>query len=112
MRTVSLIRNKVAKEVQLRTGLRLTDPELVHAKTVGAMFALLKRPEKPKKLAEGLLKHQMLSELPNVQIKDRRVTWKDREREVGRWKQIEDVAEERGIVLEDVPDPARQAQRA
>lgn len=61
------------------------------------MFAHLWKPEKPKKLAELLLSNQELANLPNVKISDRKITMVDREREVGRWKVIEEELVERGI---------------
>jgi hypothetical protein len=102
--TMSTNREQIAKRVQLRTGIRLTDPQITQAKTVGAMFIHLWKPEKPKKLAEGLLLNEELRSLPNVKIADHRVTFVHKEREVGRWKVIEDELNERGIPPLGRPD--------
>jgi hypothetical protein len=88
---------KIAKRVQQRTGIRLTDPQITHSRTVGAMFLHLWKPEKPKKLAESLMSKEDLNQLPNVKIADHRITIVHREREVGRWKVIEDELTDRGI---------------
>jgi hypothetical protein len=89
--------SKIAKRVQQRTGIRLTDPQITHSKTAGALFVHLWKPEKPKKLAEHLLDDEGLANLPNVKISDHRITLVHREREVGRWKVIEEELNERGI---------------
>jgi hypothetical protein len=88
---------KVAKRVQQRTGIMLTDPQITHSKTAGAMFVHLWKPEKPKKLAERLMSDEELANLPNVKIADHRITIVHREREVGRWKVIEEELTDRGI---------------
>ena len=95
---------QIAKRVQQRTGIRLTDPQITHAKTAGSMFVHLWKPEKPKKLAEGLLLNNELKDLPNVKIAGHRVTFVHKEREVGRWKVIEDELNERGIPPLGRPD--------
>jgi hypothetical protein len=68
------------------------------------MFIHLWKPEKPKKLAEGLLLNEQLKDLPNVKIANHRVTFVHKEREVGRWKVIEDELNERGIPPLGRPD--------
>lgn len=52
---------------------------------------------KPKKLAHRLMEDENLTALPNLRIKDRRHTPVDREKEVGRWKIIEEELRERGL---------------
>lgn len=52
---------------------------------------------KPKKLAEHLLKDKRLTSLPNVKIMDRRYTPIDKEKEIGRWKVIEEELTRRGL---------------
>ncbi|KIW08499.1 uncharacterized protein PV09_01394 [Verruconis gallopava] len=91
------VRFAIARRVQQRTGIRLTDPQFTHATTAGAMFNHLWKPEKPKKLAERLMSNEELANLPNVKIADHRITFVHREREVGRWKVIEEELNERGI---------------
>lgn len=95
---------QVAKRVQQRTGIRLSDPQISRAKSAGAMFIHLWTPEKPKKLAEGLLSSDNLTDLPNVKIADHRITFVHKEREVGRWKVIEEELNERGIPPLGRPD--------
>ena len=52
---------------------------------------------KPKKVADALLKDERLTSLPNVKVIPRRVTPIDREIQVGRWKEIVEVLEDRGL---------------
>ena len=52
---------------------------------------------KPKKLAESLVADETLSSLPNVKIMDRRMTPIDKEKEIGRWKIIEEELTQRGL---------------
>lgn len=98
------VRFAVAKRVQQRTGVRLSDPQISQAKSAGAMFIHLERPAKPTKLAEGLMSDDKLAELPNIRIADHRVTFVHREREIGRWKVIEEELNERGLPPLGRPD--------
>lgn len=61
------------------------------------MFVHLWKPEKPKKTAQALLANQNLVNLPNVKIRGHRETFVHREKEVGRWKVIEEELRERDI---------------
>jgi hypothetical protein len=71
------------------------------------MFVHLWKPKKPKKTAEALLANENLASLPNVKIADHRVTFVHREKEVGRWKVIEEELRERDIQPLGRPDRAR-----
>ena len=56
----------------------------------------MRRPE-PKKLADALRLNPELVTLPNVEIMDRRHTPIDKEKEVGRWKIIEQELKRKGL---------------
>ena len=79
------------------TGRRIPDPEISQICSARELLLYLTKKPKPKKLAEALLKREELLEIPNVQIRDRRFTPIDREKEVGRWKVIEKELEKRGL---------------
>ena len=51
----------------------------------------------PKKLADILLQRPDLAALPNIEIFDRRHTPIDKEKEVGRWKIIEQELNRKGL---------------
>ena len=56
---------------------------------------MVKKP-KPEKLSE-VLSTKDLAFLPNVQLSDRRISYIDREKEIGRWKVIKKGLEARGL---------------
>lgn len=79
------------------TGRRIPDPEISQIYSARELLLHLTKKPKPKKLAEALLKREDLLEIPNLQIRDRRFTPIDEEKEVGRWKVIEKELEKRGL---------------
>ncbi|MCJ1310779.1 hypothetical protein MMC25_004446 [Agyrium rufum] len=91
------LRFAVVKRVMQLTGRRIPDPIITKIATAEDILEHLVTKPKPKKLAEALAVHEALTQLPNVQIKDRRFTPIDREKEVGRWKVIERELEKRGL---------------
>jgi hypothetical protein len=52
---------------------------------------------KPQKLAQSLAANEQLMSLPNVKIMGRRMTPIDKEKEIGRWKIIEEELTRRGL---------------
>ena len=79
------------------SGARIPDPIIRTISSPGDILNHLKEKPKPKKLAEILLMKPELATLPNVQIFDRRHTPIDKEKEVGRWKLIEEELEKRNL---------------
>lgn len=71
------------------TGIRITDPAITSSNTAGVLLSNITAPPPPQKLAEKLENNQTLSKLPNVKISSRRITPIDKEKQVGRWKVIE-----------------------
>lgn len=71
------------------TGLRISDPVIARSSTAGILLDQITAREQPKKLAERLEHNEQLAKLPNVKISRRRITPIDKEKEVGRWKVIE-----------------------
>ncbi len=80
------------------TGMRIPDPDVQSITNTKALLGHLVRKPKAKKLAESLFANEV-SELPNVQIVDRRYTPVDKEKEVGRWKVIERELTARGLPI-------------
>lgn len=67
--------------------------------TVSGLLNYLTEVSKPKpaKLADILIAEGKFAALPNVKIFDRRQTPIDQEKEVGRWKVIEEELTKRGL---------------
>ncbi|KAF4546688.1 putative ribosomal protein l50 mitochondria protein [Lasiodiplodia theobromae] len=83
------IKFAVVKRVMQLTGIRITDPVITSSNTAGVLLSNITAPPPPQKLAEKLENNQTLSKLPNVKISSRRITPIDKEKQVGRWKVIE-----------------------
>lgn len=79
------------------TGRRIPDPDIAAIITPKVLLVHLVKKSKPKKIAEALKNSNRVTELPNVQILDKRYGLKHRETEVGRWKVIEEELEKRGL---------------
>ena len=79
------------------TGRRIPDPDISAMTTPKSLLGHLIRKPKPKKIAEALLQKSDITELPNVQLYDRRYGSIDREVEAGRWKVIQDELVKRGL---------------
>ena len=79
------------------TGQRISDPAIQEINSAKALLRHLVAKPKPKKLAERLTLNDQLLELPNVQLRERRWTPIDKEKEVGRWKVIEKELKERDL---------------
>ncbi|PGH33925.1 hypothetical protein GX50_03246 [[Emmonsia] crescens] len=87
------------KRVSQLAGYRIPDPEVAKMTKPSRLANFLSEVSKPKpkKLAEHLLKDKRLTSLPNVKIMDRRYTPIDKEKEIGRWKVIEEELTRRGL---------------
>ncbi|OJD12766.1 hypothetical protein AJ78_06683 [Emergomyces pasteurianus Ep9510] len=87
------------KRVSQLTGYRIPDPEVAKMTKPSRVVNFLSEVSKPKpkKLAEQLLQDKRLISLPNVKIMDRRYTPIDKEKEIGRWKIIEEELTKRGL---------------
>ena len=79
------------------TGKRIPDPDIAAITTPKSVLVHLVKKPKPKKIAEALLNSNIVADLPNVQILDKRFGLMDREIEVGRWKVIKEELEKRGL---------------
>ena len=79
------------------TGFRFPDYAIAGIATVKDVVVLAEEKPKPKKLAEMLLQNPTIAALPNVEVFDRRQTPIDKEKEVGRWKIIEQELREKGL---------------
>ena len=96
---------QVIKRVMQLTGTRIPDPVIADIKNTKLLLSHLVKKPKPKKLVENLRASEV-ADLPNVQILERRYTFVHKERELGRWKVIEQELEKRGL-----PIPGRRIGR-
>ena len=80
-----------------RTGIKLPDRFVQQCNTVGMLYHKLIEDDEPKKLAEQIEQDPKLAPLPNVKIHTKRISPIDKEKEVGRWKVIEQELMERGL---------------
>ncbi|OMP81781.1 hypothetical protein BK809_0006089 [Diplodia seriata] len=71
------------------TGTRISDPIIAKSDTAGILLSNITKKPQPTKLFEKLERDQVLSHLRNVKISPRRITPIDKEKQVGRWKVIE-----------------------
>ena len=79
------------------TGARIPDPVIRKLSTPSDIVHHLKEKPKPKKLAEALMGRPDVVTIPNIQFFDRRHTPIDKEKEVGRWKLIEEELQKKGL---------------
>lgn len=92
-----LINSQVVKRIMQLTGFRLSDADINNSTNVADILGHLATPPKARKLIEALAQKGSLFELPNVRISGRRVTPIDKEKELGRWKVIEEELKNRGL---------------
>ncbi|KAL1618308.1 hypothetical protein SLS54_007285 [Diplodia seriata] len=83
------IKFAVVKRVMQLTGTRISDPIIAKSDTAGILLSNITKKPQPTKLFEKLERDQVLSHLRNVKISPRRITPIDKEKQVGRWKVIE-----------------------
>ena len=94
--STGLIAYQVLKRVIQLTGKRIADPDIEAIKDARALLVHLVKKSKPKKLVETLFANEAM-DLPNVEIRPRRYTPIDKEKEIGRWKVIERELQARGL---------------
>ena len=94
-----LIRCKVIRRVMQLTGIRIPDPQIQRLKTAQDLLQCLSIPEKAPKLAAVLKETRkgVLTQLPNVQLNEKRVKPVDKDRELGREKLIRAELERRNL---------------
>ena len=80
------------------TGKRIPDPAIANADTMEDLYNSLKVKEKPKKLAQDEELKQSIKTAANVKIQGSRRTPVHKEKDIGRWKVIEDE-----LILRDLP---------
>ncbi|KAK2741593.1 hypothetical protein FQN57_005576 [Myotisia sp. PD_48] len=87
------------KRASQLTGHRILDLELASISNPSSVFKAFSHSAKPKpkKLADQLIAEGLFDGLANVKIFDRRQTPIDKEKEVGRWKVIEEELTKRGL---------------
>ncbi|KAJ9631677.1 hypothetical protein H2203_000076 [Taxawa tesnikishii (nom. ined.)] len=93
------IKFAITKRMIQLTGLPISDFTL---STTSTLFGLLEalvavRRPKAKKLAPQLKVSDAIAQLPNVKVASRRITPIDKEKEVGRWKLIQQELLDRGL---------------
>ena len=91
--------SQVLKRTMQLTGIRVPDSAIRSTNTAQALLDHLITPPKPRKLVEALAQKEDLLALPNVTVLPRRVNLIDRERQVGRWKIIEEELHKRGLPI-------------
>ncbi|KAK1675438.1 ribosomal subunit 39S-domain-containing protein [Colletotrichum godetiae] len=101
----------VHKRVFQLTGHRVHDAKLAQINTVGDLIATIVTPPKPTKVAEAIAQQGELLDLPNVRVRDTRVTPIDKEIEVGRWKVIKQELKKRGLPITGHKHLAKPVQR-
>ncbi|KAK7554714.1 hypothetical protein BKA81DRAFT_420574 [Phyllosticta paracitricarpa] len=97
---------QLAERFLKETGIRISDFALHRCNTPEELLRDIKeqlKVMKKEKLAEALKNNPSFDKLSNVKILDRRVTPIDKEKEVGRWKVIEDELLERGLPVTGKP---------
>lgn len=86
------------KRILQLSGIRVSDAIITSTTTAGHLLKQIIKPPKNRKLADVLVENKELSNLPNVSVHPRRLTLRDRETKVGRWKLIEEEFIARGLI--------------
>ena len=81
------------------TGHRVPDPTLSASTTLADLYNAFKTKEKPKKLAQTEQLQRLKAEMPNVAVHATRRTPIHKEKEIGRWKVIEDALRARDLPI-------------
>ncbi|KAK4620000.1 hypothetical protein CLAFUW4_11266 [Fulvia fulva] len=93
-----MIKLAIIKRAMQLTGKRIPDPDVSSATSLEDLYNAFKIKEKIKKLAQTPQLQQVSQQAPNVQVHASRRTPVHKEKEIGRWKMIEDE-----LVLRDLP---------
>ncbi|OJD33165.1 ribosomal protein l50 mitochondria protein [Diplodia corticola] len=91
------IKFAVVKRVMQLAGIRITDPVIAQSNTAGILLDSITRRPPPAKLFEKLDSDKKLAKLRNVKISPRRITPIDNERQIGRWKIIEQKLQSKNL---------------
>lgn len=102
---------QIAKLLQQRTGLKISDYALNSAASLRDIRQVLLFKPEAKKLAEALKEEEDIKELSNIKVHSRRVTPIDKEKAVGRWKIIEQELIDRGLPVTGHSGRAKKVQR-
>lgn len=86
----ALTNKQIIKRIMQLTGYRISDPTISNANTLRDLFKSLRVKETSKKLAQRPKIKEVQKAMPNVKIYPRKRTMIDKEKDVGRWKIIED----------------------
>ncbi|CAG8977894.1 hypothetical protein HYALB_00001771 [Hymenoscyphus albidus] len=87
----------IIKRMMQLTGARFPDSAIQSAKSVENILSYLIKPPKPTKLAEAITQNPELLNLPNVSISQHKVTYHDKERNIGRQKLVRAELMARGL---------------
>ena len=90
---------QVLKRTLQLTGVRFPDSAIPSSNTAKTILNHLITPPKPRKLFDALKVKEDLLTLPNVSVYQSKITFKDKEETVGRWKVIEQELRARGLPL-------------
>ncbi|KAK3683128.1 hypothetical protein LTR37_020542 [Vermiconidia calcicola] len=83
------IRFAITKRLVQLTGKRIPDVTISNATTLEDLFNAFKTKEQPKKLSQTEQLRGLAARVPNVKVSSKRHTPIDKEKQVGRWKLIE-----------------------
>lgn len=79
------------------TGIRISDAHLNSTRSIEGLLKHLVKPAPPAKLVDALVEKEDLMTLPNVSVYARKISQRNKEVSVGRWKVIEQELRERGL---------------
>jgi len=88
---------QASKQILEETGMRVSDFDLQKVKTLGHLRRALVDQYQPKKTTQQLRVAESIQGLGNVQVYSRRRTPIHKQKEIGRWKLIEQELQERGL---------------
>lgn len=89
----------ILKRVTQLTGHRLPDPVMTSATSMSDLYLAFKIKPQPKKLADERRMHKLNLDVPNITVHPVRQTPIHKDREVGRWKVIEQELINKGLPI-------------
>ncbi|RKF77091.1 hypothetical protein GcM1_222046 [Golovinomyces cichoracearum] len=98
--TDPVIKFAVIKRITNLSGIRIPDAAITSMITTRSFLDQIIKPPKSQKLADFLVQKAELINLPNVSVHPRRITLREKETAVGRWKLIEEEFTARDIMPE------------
>lgn len=90
---------QILKRVTQLTGHRLPDPVMTSATSMSDLYLAFKIKPQPKKLADERRMHKLNLDVPNITVHPVRQTPIHKDREVGRWKVIEQELINKGLPI-------------